>query len=158
MDILGIGNLIKDGLDTVRKTVDDFHTSEEEKLQVKEKISVLENELTNKLIEVQKQELESKTEILKTDAKSDNWLLESWRPITILSLVGIYVLILTNNYIIAPAIAKYTDITSVQFSMPPDLGGIIKLILGTFTFGKSAEIVAGRVSGSHDSNRKEVMR
>ncbi|WP_176714160.1 hypothetical protein [Orenia metallireducens] len=52
MDILGIGNLIKDGLDTFCETIDDFHTSEEEKLQAKEKISVIENELTNKLIEV----------------------------------------------------------------------------------------------------------
>jgi hypothetical protein len=142
----------------VTNLVDDVHTSKEEKQQLNNELEEIKNRLTSEMISVQKEELKAKTEILTTDAKSGNWLLESWRPLTILSLVGIYVLILANNYIVAPALAKYTDIASVQFTMPPDLGSIIKLILGTFTFGKSAEIVAGRVSGSHDSNRREIMK
>jgi hypothetical protein len=153
-----IFGVVENAIKPVTDLVDQVHTSEEEKQQLNNELEEIKNRLTTQMIEVQKEELKAKTEILTTDAKSDNWLLESWRPITILSLVGIYVLILANNYIVAPAIARYTEIASVQFVMPPDLGGIIKLILGTFTFGKSAEIVAGRVSRSHDSSRGETMR
>lgn len=153
-----IFGVVSKAVKPVSDIVDELNTSKEEKMKLKNNLEEIKNQLTTDLIEVQKKELEAKKEILTTDAKSDNWLLESWRPITILSLAGIYVLILANNYIIAPMLAKYTEIAQLQLSMPPDLGSIIKLILGTFTFGKSAEIVSGRISKSHDSNAKENLK
>ena len=153
-----IFSVVSDTIKPVTDMVDEVHTSKEEKQKLKNNLEKIKNKLTTKMIEVQEKELESKTEILTQDAKSGNWLLESWRPITILSLVGIYVLILANNYLISPILAKYTDIAKLTLEMPPDLGSIIKLILGTFTFGKSAEIVAGRASNSHDSNQREDLK
>jgi hypothetical protein len=37
-----IGQLVKDGMETVRKTIDDFHTLDEEKLKAKENLTTAE--------------------------------------------------------------------------------------------------------------------
>lgn len=145
-------------VDPVADTIDNVHTSKEEKMKAKKEIEKVKNQLTSEMIDLNKKEMEMKRDVLVQDAKSDSFLLENWRPITILTLVTIYALILLNNYIIGPAIAQYTDIAELQFEMPPQLGETIKIIISTFTFGKSAEIVAGRASNSHDSNTKDTLK
>lgn len=150
MNPFKIGQLVKDGLETVRKTIDDLNTSEEEKLQAKENLTVIENKLTSQLIEVQKQELEAKEAVLVAEAKSEHFLTSNWRPITAL----VFTSIIANNYIIAPYTEALFNV-KVVLEIPPDMWQIIKLMIGGYVGGKSLEVVAGRLSKNHDSGKED---
>ncbi len=83
----GIGNVFT----PVADLVDNVHTSEEEKLELKNKLISLQNEVTkgqmdllSKNIDLEQKFLEAQTSILTAETNSDSWLAKSWRPITML--------------------------------------------------------------------------
>lgn len=80
--------------------------------------------------------LQAQSANIQAETKSDSWLAKNWRPITML----VFVFIIANNYIIAP----YADAIfgkSVSLPTPPDLWALIKIGLGGYVVGRSAEKV-----------------
>jgi hypothetical protein len=84
-------------------------------------------------------------EIIKAEAQSEHWLTSAWRPITMLSFVAIIV----NNYILAPYAMLFFDV-NVALETPPDLWDLIKIGLGGYVMGRSAEkaIATWKAGGS----------
>lgn len=73
------------------KLVDDVHTSKEEKLTLTNQLTVIKNEMHSKLIEYETKLLESQTAIITAEAGGQSWLQRSWRPITMLTFLGLVV-------------------------------------------------------------------
>lgn len=67
-----ISDLFKPAADLV----DNLHTSDEEKA-----------ELRNKMLEIQGKVHGQVTDLMKAEVSSDNWLVSSWRPITTVLLI-----------------------------------------------------------------------
>ena len=82
----------------------------------------------------QLKELDSAMQIIVAEAKSEHWLAATWRPITMLT----FVLIIANNYIIAPYTGALFGV-SVALEIPPDMWDLLKLGLGGYVLGRSAE-------------------
>lgn len=80
------------------------------------------------------QEFLAAAEIVKTEAGSSNWLTASWRPITMLTFVAL----------ICARIFGWTSahVTEAEYMQLWDL---VKLGLGGYVIGRSAEKVAGPV-------------
>jgi hypothetical protein len=78
--------------------------------------------------------LQSQTGIVSAEAKGESWLQRNWRPMTML----VFVFIVANNYIIAPY-AQALSGASVSLPTPPDLWALIKIGLGGYVVGRSAE-------------------
>lgn len=73
------------------KLIDDVHTSTEEKLELKNNLTVIQNEMHSKLIEYETKLLQSQTAIITAEAGGQSWLQRSWRPITMLTFLGLVV-------------------------------------------------------------------
>ena len=73
------------------KLIDDVHTSTEEKLTLKNKLAVIQNEIHSKLIEYETKLLQSKTAIITAEANGQSWIQRNWRPITMLTFLGLVV-------------------------------------------------------------------
>ena len=78
--------------------IDNVHTSEEEKLELRNALVKLQNEVTTKQIDLlskqtdlEKQLLEAQSSIINAESKSDSWIARSWRPITMLTFLVIIV-------------------------------------------------------------------
>jgi len=69
------------------KLVDDLHTSAEEKLDLKRKMRVLENEVSFKVLDYEKSLMEHQAKVIMAEAQGQSWLQRSWRPITMLSFL-----------------------------------------------------------------------
>ena len=122
--------------------VDNVHTSEEEKFELKNVLVKLQNEVTSKQIELlskqmdlEKQLLESQASIINTEAKSDSWISRSWRPITMLTFLAIIVLHSLGIVDLKPEFAE-SFMTLVQIG------------LGGYVVGRSAEKVAPSVAAA----------
>lgn len=122
--------------------IDNVHTSEEEKLELKNILVTLQNEVTTKQIELlskqmdlEKQLLDAKASILKTEAKSESWMVRSWRPITMLTFLAIIVLHSLNLIELRPEFAK-------------EFMTLVQIGLGGYVVGRSAEKVAPAVASA----------
>jgi len=79
-------------------------------------------------------------DVVVAEARSDHWLTSAWRPITML----VFVAIVANNYILAPYIDLFFD-AGLQLDVPAPMWDLIKIGLGGYVVGRSAEKVAERV-------------
>ena len=83
---MGIGlGFISDIIAPIGNIIDNLHTSSEEKLNIKNAISKMENELKLNL----EQEVTKRWE---ADSKSDSWLSKNVRPMTLVYLMGLLTL------------------------------------------------------------------
>jgi len=78
--------------------------------------------------------LEARAGIVGAEAKGESWLQRNWRPVTMM----VFVFIVANNYVIAPYTQAIFD-RSVSLPTPPDLWALIKIGLGGYVVGRSAE-------------------
>jgi hypothetical protein len=78
--------------------------------------------------------LETLAGVVTAEAKGESWLQRNWRPLTML----VFVAIVVNNYILAPYLQAIFS-WSVSLDTPPDLWALIKLGLGGYVMGRSAE-------------------
>jgi hypothetical protein len=88
MNILSfIGGIFK----PAAELIDNMHTSTEEKLTLKNKLTVIENTMTAKVIDYETKLLAAKTSIITAEATGESWMQRNWRPITMLTFLGLVV-------------------------------------------------------------------
>ena len=79
-------------------------------------------------------ELESATNIIVAEAKSDHWIVAAWRPLIML----MFGFIIANNFILYPYLSLFWE-SAPKLEIPPDLWDIIKIGLGGYVVGRSVE-------------------
>lgn len=87
-------------------------------------------EQQNRLIET---ELKGAIEIILAEARG-NWLQRSWRPVLMLVII----VIVANNYIIAPYVAMWTDKVTV-LELPQGLWTLMVTGVGGYIAGRTGE-------------------
>ncbi len=129
---MSILNFISSIISPVKDIIDNLTTTDEERLKIKLELTKVENELAAKLIELETKLVEAQGEVIKAEAQGSSWLQRNWRPITML----IFVYIVANNYILAPTFGITT------LPIPDDLWDLLKIGLGGYIVGRSAEKIA----------------
>ena len=107
--------------------VDELHTSEEEKLVQKAKTL---NTYANALqagLDYETENLKQRAAIVEAEAKSEHWLTATWRPINMLTFLGLVVLDQTGQ---------------LPFRLASEAWTLLQLGLGGYVVGRSAEKVA----------------
>ena len=88
MNILSfIGEIFK----PAASLIDNLHTSTEEKLTLKNKLTVIQNEMHSKIIDYETKLLASQTAIITAEANGQSWIQRNWRPITMLTFLVLVV-------------------------------------------------------------------
>ena len=92
-----------------------------------------------RLVELQSRgelvEIESRLKVMLAEM-SGNWLQRSWRPILMLTIIGI----VANNYLLYPYMALFWDEAPI-LDLPKQLWSLMELGLGGYVVGRSAEKV-----------------
>lgn len=110
--------------------IDSWFTSDEERLQAKTKIMMVQAQVMGQVLEYEKSIMEAQSSIIQAEAKGDSWIQRSWRPVTMLAFVG--------------------AILGFWFGLTPDdlsqasVDAMFKLVqigLGGYVVGRSAEKV-----------------
>ena len=126
-----ISNILK----PVSDIIDNVHTSEEERLKVKESLFSLQTKMTMKIMDYESQLLQSKTKIITAEANGASWLQRNWRPITMLTFLVLVVLD-TMGY--------------TEFRLSGEAWTLLQIGLGGYVVGRSAEKIVPKIT--------EVMR
>lgn len=138
MDLLKtlLGNPVAELVKGVGGIVDNFHTSDAEKLEAQRKLTELQLGFQAKLLENTAQVAETQASVIRAEAGSASWLARSWRPILMLT----FTYIVAHNYVIGPMFSLTT------LEIPTDMWELLKLGIGGYVLGRSAEKVAVAVA------------
>ncbi|MBV1922322.1 MAG: holin family protein [Pseudomonadales bacterium] len=124
-----ISNIFKPAADLI----DNVHTSEEERLTLKNALVELQSEVTKKQIELvskqmdlERRLLDSKSNIIMSEANSESWITRSWRPITMLTFL---ILVVLNSL----------GLITLEEQFSHDFMTLVQIGLGGYVVGRSAE-------------------
>lgn len=112
------------------KLIDDLHTSEEEKLEIKQKMFELQVSTYNKATEYESQLLKAKADIITAEAQGQSWIQRSWRPITMLTFLG---LVVCDAFGFLP------------FRLAGEAWTLLQIGLGGYVVGRSAEKIIPKI-------------
>ncbi len=89
---------IKDVIASVGSVIDDVVTSDEERLTLKNALSVIQNKADERKMEFEENEEKERTARHASDMKSDSWLSKNIRPMSLIFLLGfVSILSLTDG-------------------------------------------------------------
>jgi hypothetical protein len=130
-----IGSIFKPAADLI----DSIHTSEEEKLIIKNELAKMQFEMQSKVLEYETKLMESKASIISAEAKSGYFITSAWRPIVMLTFAGIIV-------------ARWFGLTADNISaeLESQLFDIIQLGIGGYIMGRSGEKIAKELKSKKD--------
>ncbi|MFH1429109.1 MAG: 3TM-type holin [Candidatus Margulisiibacteriota bacterium] len=121
MDVFGfLGGIIK----PVTDVIDQIHTSEEEKLKLRNELVRVQNDLGLKVLDYEKRHLEAQAEIIKAEAQGQSWMQRNWRPITMLTFLTLVVL---------------DSFGMLKFRLASQAWTLLQIGLGGYVVGRSAE-------------------
>ena len=78
-------------------------------------------------------EIESRAGIIAAEAQGKSWLQRNWRPLLMLT----FTYIIAHNYIVSPMFGLQ------RLEIPPDMWELLKLGMGGYILGRSAEKCVG---------------
>ena len=121
--MFGWGDAVKGGTDLVGQFVED-----------KDKANELETKIKNKLLSLEQEVITAQRDVIVAEAKSQSFIARNWRPIMMLTFVGI----IANNYILFPYITLFGG-TAITLEIPPDMWSLLKIGVGGYVMGRSGE-------------------
>lgn len=113
-----IGPLLTGLLGVVDKAVED-----------KDQAAIIKSRMSEMALSGSLKELESAANIIVAEAQGDSWLQRNWRPL----LMVMFGVIVANNYIVVPIF------NTPAADIPPDMWDLLKLGVGGYVVGRSAE-------------------
>ena len=118
-------------VEPVTQLIDDLHTSDEERLQVKSKLFEMQNAMAARVLDYEARLVEAKTQIITAETQGASWMQRNWRPITMLTFLALVV-------------ADTFGLT--QFRLAEEAWTLLQIGLGGYVVGRSAEKVVPKVT------------
>jgi hypothetical protein len=89
--MIGVTDLIAGVFKPAAELIDNLHTSTDEKNKHKERLLDVQAAAMQKVFDYEAQALAGQQKIVQAEASSEHWLVASWRPITMLTFLGLAV-------------------------------------------------------------------
>ena len=135
-----IGGIFKPAADLI----DNVHTSDEERLELKKQLDEISAGVQMKMIELEHKVLEYETKVLEAqksvvvaEAQGKSWIQRNWRPV----LMMVIVVIVANNYVLFPYLSLFTDKVTMLV-LPEELFTLLSVGVGGYVVGRSGEKIA----------------
>jgi len=134
---MGIFSFVSNIIKPVGKIIDDLHTSDEEKMQLRKQIMAVENEFQAKILSYESKLMEAQSSIVQAEANGQSWIQRNWRPITMLTFL---VLVVLNSFglLVTPLL--------------PEAWTLLQIGLGGYVAGRSIEKVVPALVASRKKN------
>lgn len=134
---MSVLNLIEQVFEPAVKLIDEMHTSDEEKLSAKAKLSVIQGNVISNALAYEQAQFEAKKEIIVAEANSESFLTRNWRPITMLMCMFS---VMAYWFGLTPK-----DVPHLTPEVIDSMFTLVQIGVGGYIVGRSAEKVAPSV-------------
>jgi len=114
------------------------------------KLQALETQVAVARIAAESSAIKEQSQNIRAEADSKSWMAQNWRPLTML----VFVFIIANNFILQPYLAALFGFKMAALPIPPDMWGLLKLGIGGYVIGRSAEKVAPSIADAFANRSK----
>ena len=128
---MAVLDFLSELVEPVTNLIDDMHTSEEERLQVKARLFEMQSTMAAQVLGYETRLAEAKTKVITAEAQGASWIQRNWRPITMLTFLALVV-------------ADTFGLT--QFRLAEEAWTLLQIGLGGYVVGRSAEKVIPKVT------------
>lgn len=118
-------------IEPVTHLIDELHTSEEERLQIKSGLFKVQSEMAMKVMDYEARLMEAQAKVITAEAQGASWLQRTWRPITMLTFL---VLVVADTF----------GLTA--FRLADQAWTLLQIGLGGYVIGRSAEKVVPKIT------------
>ena len=145
--IIDVGSVVGDLLTPVRKIVDEFKFSGEEKAKAKLALYGAEIGLASRMLEYEADMLQAKASIVLAEAQGASAIQRLWRPITALCFVGLTL----YNIALQPIVQWFLnwvapDVPAMpMMEIPGWIGAAITVMIGGYVVSRGAEKITTTV-------------
>jgi hypothetical protein len=116
--------------------IDDWHTSDEEKLIAKGQIYGIQAQTLKNILDFESERLNAQRDIIVAEAKGESWLQRNWRPLSMM----VFVTIIANNFIFVPY-AKSFGMDVPMLAIPDGMWTLLTVGIGGYIGGRTVEKV-----------------
>ena len=131
-------------LEGVGSIIGKFVVDPNEKLKASEELLKLQLDFQGKLLEADAEFAKAQAGVITTEAGSSNWLASSWRPVLML----VFTYIILHNFVLAPMFHL------AVVAIPPDMWDLLRLGIGGYVIGRSAEKIVPGVAAAIAETKK----
>jgi len=121
---------VSGAINSVGNAVDNLITSDEEKGKISLELLELKSKIITTLVDAEQEIAEQRAKVIKSEAEGKSWLQRMWRPLTMVTFLGLIVLdmfgILTKD-------------------LPEQAWTLLSIGMGGYIVGRSAEKVVPKV-------------
>jgi hypothetical protein len=134
-----IWNFLSGALKPVTDLIDNLHTSDAERAQLKNELFASQAAFANKLLDYESRLIDAQAKVITAEARGASWIQRSWRPITMLTFL---VLVVCDSFGL------------LAFRLAEQAWTLLQIGLGGYVVGRSAEKIAPAIAGAI-STRKD---
>lgn len=127
---MGIFEFLGGAIKPITDLIDSLVTTDDEKAKAKAQLQIIQNSLTEKLLNYENELLKSKTKIIEAEATGQSWLQRNWRPITMLTFL---ILVCLDSFGL------------LAFRLSNDAWTLLQIGLGGYVVGRSAEKITPKL-------------
>ena len=118
-----LGGILKPATDLI----DELTTTDEEKLQLKNELTKIENTFASEVLEYESKLMVAQASVINSEAQGESWLQRNWRPITMLTFL---ILVVCDSFGL------------LAFRLAAEAWLLLQIGLGGYVVGRSAEKVS----------------
>ena len=126
---------LRELLGPVTELISEVVTDKDKANELKASLFATEAAVSMKLIEYESALVQAQKDVVVAEAQGESWLQRNWRPITVLTFVGLIVARWMGY--IAPGVTEQLELK---------LMGIVELALGGYVIGRSVEKTAPSIA------------
>lgn len=114
----------------IADVIDHVLPSGDAKIQLQQKMLEAQMAAADRVMDYEKQLLDSQTQIIKAEAQGNSWLQRNWRP---MAMITFLVLVICDSFGILPS------------KLAPEAWTLLQIGLGGYTVGRTVEKIAPAV-------------
>jgi hypothetical protein len=134
----------------VADVIDELHTSEEERLTLKQKFFELQVALYSKVMDYEGKIIDAQASVIKAEAESESWLASNWRPLTMMT----FLVLIVNKWTGLSIVLGWPQVF-IDSAIEQRLWDCITLGLGGYVVGRSLEKIAPSVAEALGNMKKQ---
>ena len=122
-----LGGIVK----PITDLIEHLTTTDEERGQLKNELTKIENEFLGKALEYESQLLDSQGKVIEAEAKGQSWMQRNWRPITMLTFL---VLVVCDSFGL------------LKFRLSNEAWTLLQIGLGGYVVGRTGEKIVDKIN------------
>lgn len=144
--MIGISSIVKGLAAPISSVINKFISRKEDQLRAQAEIERIQKDFEAKILDNQNNLLTAQKDLVLAEVKG-YWFQRNWRP----ALMWIIILIIANNYLIAPLVNQIATIfgsTAILplLDLPDKLFNLMTIGLGGYVVGRSAEKIVPQMA------------